>query len=250
MLSSIFSVAQNLGYPALFLLIMAESAGLPTPGETALVGAAILAAQGKLQIGVVIAVAALAAVIGDNLGYLIARKAGRQLMLAPGPFARRRRRVLATGEPFLERHGSKAVFFGRWITGLRTWAAWLAGAVNMPWRSFALWNALGGISWATTIGLAGYLLGQSAGSALSAFAIFGIVTVLVTAASALLIGHRRQRRSSSPCGQDQLRSSTMTAARGDAPNQTLASDQAGCSRRYRRRRRIVQKRKARQPTGA
>lgn len=116
MLASIFSVAQNLGYPTLFLLIMAESAGLPTPGETALVAGAILAAQGKLQIEIAIAIAALAAVIGDNLGYLIARKAGRPLLSRPGPFARRRRRVLETGEPFFERHGPQAVFLGRWIS--------------------------------------------------------------------------------------------------------------------------------------
>lgn len=140
-----------------------------------------------------IALAALAAMIGDNAGYLIARKAGRRLLERPGVFARRRRQVLDTGEPFFERHGPKAVFFGRWIVGLRTWASWLAGAARMPWRAFALWNAIGGISWATTVGLAAYLLGQSASSALAAFAIFGAATAILTAVSALIVKLRRQR---------------------------------------------------------
>jgi len=118
----IASAAQTAGYPALFFLVMAESGGIPLPGETALITAAVLASQGQLQIEFVIALAALAAIIGDNVGYLISRKVGRTLLERPGPFERRRRRVLEIGEPFFERHGPKAVFLGRWILGLRTWA--------------------------------------------------------------------------------------------------------------------------------
>jgi membrane protein DedA with SNARE-associated domain len=175
------------GYPALFLLVMAESSGIPLPGETALIAAAILASQGKLQIELVIAVAALAAIIGDNTGYLISRKFGRTLLERPGLFERRRRRVLEIGEPFFERHGPKAVFVGRWILGLRTWASWLAGASRMPWRSFAVWNAAGGISWATTIGLVAYLVGNTASSAITAFGLFGLLVVVLAAAGALLL---------------------------------------------------------------
>jgi membrane protein DedA with SNARE-associated domain len=151
MFASILSVAHNLGYPALVLLIMFESSGVPLPGETALITAAVLASQHRLQIALVIASAAAAAILGDNVGYLIGRKGGRWLLRRPGPFARHRARVLEVGEPFFARHGSKAVFLGRWILGLRTWASWLAGASHMPWRSFSLWNAAGGISWATTL---------------------------------------------------------------------------------------------------
>jgi membrane-associated protein len=147
MFASILSGAHNRGYPALVLLVMAESSGVPLPGETALITGAVLASQHRLQIALVIAFAAAAAILGDNAGYLIGRKGGRWLLLRPGPFAGRRARVLEVGEPFFARHGSKAVFLGRWILGLRTWASWLAGASHMPWRSFALWNAAGGISW-------------------------------------------------------------------------------------------------------
>jgi membrane protein DedA with SNARE-associated domain len=178
---------QTAGYPALFLLVMAESGGIPLPGETALITAAIVASQGKLQIEVIIALAALAAIIGDNLGYLISRKVGRRLLERPGLFERRRRQVLEIGEPFFERHGPKAVFFGRWIVGLRTWASWLAGATGMPWRSFAVWNAAGGISWATTIGLVAYFVGATATNALTAFGLFGLLVVVLAGAGALLL---------------------------------------------------------------
>jgi membrane protein DedA with SNARE-associated domain len=132
MFASILSVAHNLGYPTLVLLVMLESSGVPLPGETALITAAVLASQHRLQIELVIALAAAAAIAGDNAGYLIGRKGGRWRLLRPGPFARHRARVLEVGEPFFARHGSKAVFLGRWILGLRTWASWLAGASHMP----------------------------------------------------------------------------------------------------------------------
>jgi membrane protein DedA with SNARE-associated domain len=186
-LASIASAAQTAGYPALVLLVMAESGGIPLPGETALITAAIVASQGKLQIEFVIALAALAAIVGDNIGYLISRKVGRSLLERPGLFERRRRRVLEIGEPFFERHGPKAVFFGRWILGLRTWASWLAGATRMPWRSFAVWNAAGGISWATTIGLVAYSVGSTATSAIMAFGLFSLLVVVLAIAGALVL---------------------------------------------------------------
>jgi undecaprenyl-diphosphatase len=184
------NAAQSAGYPVLFLLVMAESSGVPVPGETALIAAAIVAGQGTLKIELVIPIAALAAIVGDNAGYLISRKAGRKLLERPGRFERRRRRVLEIGDPFFERHGPLAVFVGRWILGLRTWASWLAGASKMPWRSFFVWNAAGGISWATTIGLVAYLVGSTAKGAIAAFGLVGLLGVLFAAAGHLLLRHR------------------------------------------------------------
>ena len=190
-LASILTFTQTAGYPLLFVLVTAESGGIPLPGETALIAAAALAASGKLSIPAVIAVAAVAAIVGDNLGYMLARKYGRGLLLRPGPLARQRRHVLEFGEPFFARHGPKAVFLGRWILGLRTWAAWLAGASEMKWRSFALWNAIGGIMWAATVGLAGYLIGQSTAGV---FALFGFVGLGATVSTAGVLFARRVRR--------------------------------------------------------
>jgi membrane protein DedA with SNARE-associated domain len=197
MFASVLSVAHNLGYPALVLLVMLESGGGPLPGETALITAAVLASQHRLQIALVIALAAAAAIIGDNVGYLIGRKGGRWLLTRPGPFSRHRARVLEVGEPFFARHGSKAVFLGRWILGLRTWASWLAGASHMPWRSFSLWNAAGGITWATTIGLVAYYAGHSATGTIALFGVAGLTSTLA-APGALLARRRRRRRRQAP----------------------------------------------------
>jgi membrane-associated protein len=192
MLASIVDVS-HIGYPLLFLLVMAESGGVPVPGETALIGGAVLASRGQLKIELVIALAAAAAITGDNLGYLIGRKGGRWLLERPGRFHRQRLQVLATGQPFFERHGPKAVFFGRFLLGLRIWASWLAGATRMPWHSFVFWNACGGICWATGVGLLAYFLGHSAGNAIQAFGLYGVAALLLAVGGALL-AHRHHRR--------------------------------------------------------
>ena len=192
MLASIIDLS-HVGYPVLFLLVMAESSGVPVPGETSLIAAAVLASQGELEIAAVIPLAAAAAIVGDNIGYQIGRRGGRWLLKRPGRFHRQRLQVLETGEPFFARHGSKAVFFGRFLLGLRVWASWLAGATHMRWRSFLVWNALGGICWATGVGLIAYFLGHAAGNALQTFGVFGLVAVVVVAAG-FLIAHLRHRR--------------------------------------------------------
>lgn len=199
MLASIVDVS-HIGYPVLFLLVMAESGGVPVPGETALITAAILASQGNLQIEIVIALAASAAIVGDNLGYQIGRKGGRWLLERPGRFHRQRLQVLASGEPFFERHGPKAVFFGRFLLGLRVWASWLAGATHMRWRSFVFWNAAGGICWATGVGLVAYFLGKAAGNAIQTFGLFGLAAVIVVVVG-IFIAHMRHRRHASAAGE-------------------------------------------------
>jgi len=188
------------GYPLLFLIVMGESSGLPIPGETGLIAAAVLASTGKLEIAAVIPLAAAGAIVGDNIGYLIGRKGGRWLLERPGPFHSQRRNVLVVGEPFFERHGPKAVFFGRFLLGLRVWASWLAGATRMHWRSFVVWNALGGITWATAIGLLAYYLGHSASNAVQAFGIYGLIAVGLAVVSALVMHRRHSRRTGKAAG--------------------------------------------------
>jgi membrane protein DedA with SNARE-associated domain len=193
MLASLLNVAHTVGYPVLFFAIMAESGGAPVPGETSLITGAVLASQGKLDIAVVIVLAASAAIIGDNIGYAIGRKGGRWLLQRPGAFHRQRLEMLATGEPFFERHGPKAVFFGRFVLGLRVWASWLAGATRMRWRSFLMWNALGGICWAMLVGVIAYELGRTAENVTEAFAYYGLAA-LVIGLAALFLAHRRHQR--------------------------------------------------------
>jgi membrane protein DedA with SNARE-associated domain len=132
------------------------------PGETALITASILASQGKLSLPLVIAVAAAAAIVGDNIGYELGRLGARRVLSRPGRFEERRQEFLRRGEAFFERHGSKTVFLGRWLPFLRVTAAWLAGANRMPWPRFFAWNAAGGISWAISVGVFAYLAGEVA----------------------------------------------------------------------------------------
>jgi len=173
--------SSHLGYIALALLVMLESGGVPLPGETALITASTLAARHHLMIEVVIVVAAAAAIFGDNVGYLIGRVGGRRLLEAPGPFAKRRAALVAKGEPFFARHGPKAVFLGRWVIGLRTWTAWLAGASRMRWRSFATWNAAGSTAWATAIGLISFYAGRSTAGTVGIFVVGSLTVVFLGA---------------------------------------------------------------------
>lgn len=175
----------QVGYVGVAGLIALESMGLPLPGETALIAAAVLAQQGHLDLGLVIALAAAAAIVGDNLGYVIGRKAGRRLLERPGRLARQRRALLEHTERFFERHGPKAVFLGRWVVVLRYTAAWMAGVHRMPWKRFVLWNALGGIGWATTVGLLAYTAGEAAGGAVEAFGVAAAVLLGLVLLAAL-----------------------------------------------------------------
>jgi undecaprenyl-diphosphatase len=152
------AVLTQFGYLALALLIAGESAGLPIPGETALIAAAALAAQGHLSIAVVLGTAAIAAVVGDNMGYGLGRLGGARLLSARGPWRGHRVRLLARGDAFFTRHGALAVLFGRWTPVLRVTASVLAGTHRMDWRRFVVWNTVGGVTWVLTIGGLAYLL--------------------------------------------------------------------------------------------
>jgi len=193
MIASIIDVS-HIGYPLLFLVVMTESSGVPVPGETGLIAAGVLASKGSVQIELVIPIAAAAAIVGDNIGYVIGRRGGRWLLERPGRYHSQRLKALENGESFFERHGPKAVFFGRFLLGLRVWASWLAGATHMHWRSFVFWNACGGICWATAIGLLAYFVGHAAGNAIQVFGLFGLAAAVVAVAGAFVLHRRHQRR--------------------------------------------------------
>jgi membrane protein DedA with SNARE-associated domain len=192
-LASLLDVARDVGYPVLFALVAIETMGIPVPGETAIFTAGILASRDELQIEAVIAVAAAAAIIGDNVGFAIGRRYGRRLLLSPGPLERHRRRVIEIGEPFFERHGPKAVFLGRWVTGLRITSAWLAGVNRMSWPTFLFWNALGGICWAVVVALVAYYLGRGAERVFNVAGLGGAGVIVVGGVIVWLVVRRRER---------------------------------------------------------
>lgn len=195
MLAALVHVAEDLGLPVLFAFIAVETMGVPVPGETALIAAGILAADGHLAIEAVIVVSAAAAILGDNVGFAIGRRYGRRLLeWKGGPFVRHRRRLLEVGEPFFDRHGPKAVFLGRWVSGLRITAAWLAGAHKMAWPTFTFWNALGGIAWAASVALAAFYAGHAAETVIRTAGIAGASGVVVGGGLLYAVTKLRRRR--------------------------------------------------------
>ena len=181
------------GLALLFLLVAVESAGIPLPGETALIVAAVSAHEGHFSIVAVIAVAATAAIVGDNVGYALGRFGGRRLLERWSLTRRYAERTLPPAERFFQRHGGKTVFFGRFIAVLRVAAAWVAGISHMPWWRFFLFNASGGILWATGVGLLAYYAGKAAAEAIGRYGLYAVVGLIVLAAAAFFV-HRRWRR--------------------------------------------------------
>ncbi len=153
---------QAYGLWVLFAAVMLESMGVPMPGETALVTAALYAGTTH-QIGIlsVVIVAATAAVAGDNIGYLIGRTIGLRLLVRYGKYTRLDEARLMVGQYLFLRHGGKIVFFGRFVAFLRTFSALLAGVNRMHWSHFLIMNALGGVCWASLFGGGAYLFGAT-----------------------------------------------------------------------------------------
>lgn len=149
------------GYAVVFVGVFLENAGVPVPGETALLAGAALAHSGRLSLVWVIVTAIGGATLGDNLGFWIGRRGGRSLAERYGGRVGLTRARLALFDRFFVRHGAKTVFIARFVTGLRVVGAVLAGGSGMSWRTFLFYNATGAIVWATVVGTAGYLLGQS-----------------------------------------------------------------------------------------
>jgi membrane-associated protein len=192
-LAAIISVSSSLGY-ALPAIIGLESLGVPSPGETALVLAAVLASQGKLQIWLVIVIGVASAIVRDNIGYLLGRRFGREVLEHPGPLHRRRLEVIAAGDRFFAKHGPKAVFLARWIALVRFAAAWLAGINEMPFGQFFFYNALGGVTWGVTFALVGYFAGSAAADVITKFGGYAAVALAVVAVGGYIVYKSRERR--------------------------------------------------------
>ena len=188
------SLVADYGLFLLFVLVAMESAGVPLPGETALVTAGVLASRGDMDIVAVIAVDATAAIVGDNVGYWAGRLGGRKLLQRWGPLERHASRVLPWSERFFARHGPKTIFLGRFVAVLRVTAAWLAGISKMHWWLFFVWNAAGGICWAIAVGLVAYFAGQAAAEAIGRYGLIAggaIVVLLVVGAVVFRFIRRR-----------------------------------------------------------
>ncbi len=171
------------GLVLLFVLVAVESAGVPIPGETALIAAAVLAnpQHHRYSLVSVIVVGAAAAIVGDNIGYTLGRHGGRRLIDRWGFVRRHAEKALPPSERFFEKHGAKTVFFGRFVAVLRVTAAWLAGLSHMKWWRFFAWNAAGGIIWATGVSLLAYWAGKTVAEAVNRYGLYAVIVLLVLA---------------------------------------------------------------------
>lgn len=149
------------GYFVVFVGVMLENVGMPLPGEAILLAAGFFAYQGHFALPVVMGVAAMGAILGDNAGYGVGRRLGRPFLERYGRYVLLSPARLTAIETFFARHGAKTILMARFVSGLRVVAAFGAGMSHMPWQTFFLYNTTGAVLWAVTISLLGYVFGHS-----------------------------------------------------------------------------------------
>jgi membrane-associated protein len=196
---------KDYGYPVLFFGVMLENAGIPVPGETAVFVAAFLASEEgnrflaseahHFHLGWVIAIAILAAVLGDNLGYWLGRRFARPRLQASRRFLFLTPRMLDKFEAYFHRFGTWTIFFARFITGLRVIGAMAAGTAGMPWGRFFWANATGACTWATAISLVGFYSGEYLPTVAKWLGRSGMIALaVIIAAAAIFYSLRKWRR--------------------------------------------------------
>jgi membrane protein DedA with SNARE-associated domain len=193
------------GYLAVGFLIFVEDFGVPAPGETVLIAAAVYAGAGRLNIVAVGVVGFVAAVLGDNIGYAIGRFGGRTLVLRFGRYVRLTEERLARAESFFARHGGKIVIVARFIEGLRQANGIIAGIARMHWLRFVAFNSLGAALWVATWTSVGYLAGnhiQAIYTQASRYALY-LLAVAGLAIIVLIIRHRLRRARHDTAGDEE-----------------------------------------------
>ena len=168
------------GYWVVAVVVGFESMGVPLPGETTLVSAAIFAGSThELNIWMLAAAAAVGAIVGDNVGFWLGRRYGYQLLVRYGAVVRMNERRIKLGQFMFDRHGGKVVFFARFVAFLRVLAAALAGVNCMDWHRFLLFNVLGGVAWAALFGWAGFTFGKEIETVTTSFAVVSVTVAIV-----------------------------------------------------------------------
>lgn len=183
---------RSYGYAAVFAFVAIESLGVPFPGETMLTTAGLYAGSTHhLSVVWIVVAGAAGAVVGDNIGYGIGHAGGYRLLRRYGRYVRLTEAKLKLARWIFLRHGGKVVFFGRFVSVLRTYAAFLAGTTRMPWPRFLAYNAAGGVLWATVYGVASYELGSTINKLSKPvdYALGGVAVVVVIAFTVFLRGN-------------------------------------------------------------
>ena len=185
------------GLWVVFGVLFLEVVGLPfIPGETALIAAAVLASQGHGSIAWIVTLAIAAAVLGAGVSYAVGLRYGRRLLALWPWFERVSRPGIDRSDEFFQRHGSKAVFLGRFVPVVRATLGWMSGIGRMPWPRFLLWNVAGAVAWSLTVGLTAYYLGSAVVKTVERDAALGVAVIAVIALVLVglhLLGRRAER---------------------------------------------------------
>jgi membrane protein DedA with SNARE-associated domain len=193
--STLTQLMASYGYLAVLLFVAIESTGIPFPGETILLVAAIAAGTShQLSIAWVIVTAASGAILGDNLGFWVGLEGSYRLLRRYGRYIRLDERRLKLGQYLFLKHGGKVVFFGQFVAVLRAWAAFLAGTNRMAWPRFLLFNAAGGLVLATLYGLGGYFLGDNIHRLVGPVGIVFLVLAVLLIITGIVIVRRNEQR--------------------------------------------------------
>lgn len=206
------------GYAVVGIGVMLEATGLPLPGESLMIAAALYAAAThKLDIFVIVPIAAAGAIVGDQIGYFIGRSIGFRVLARWGRKIGLSGERLELGRYLFRRYGGRVVFLGRFVAVLRTFVALLAGANQMAWHSFLIWNALGGIGWTSLYGFGAYVLGDAVKRVSGPVGIAMAVVGAVALVAGLVFVKRNERR---------LLDEARTEMKHPAPAMTLRRKQA------------------------
>ncbi len=235
-LASLAPILDNWGYLAVGGLLLIEDFGIPVPGETVLIAASVYAGAGRLNVVAVGVIALAAAVIGDNIGYLIGRHGGQRLISRFGRYVLLTPARVAKAEAFFTRHGGKIVAVARFIDGLRQANGIIAGLTGMPWRRFLAFNVLGAALWVATWVALGDLAGAHIGTIYSAitngglYVLAAVGVVIVALIARHLLRRRRDGRPESesrpgPAGQPE--SGAGPGTRGQPEAESEASPGTG-----------------------
>jgi len=190
------------GYWVVAAIVGLESMGIPLPGETTLVTAGIYAGTTHhLKIELVIAAAAVGAIAGDNLGFWIGRRFGYDFALRHSRLLRLTTARVTIGRYLFHRHGGKVVFFGRFLAGLRTLSALLAGINWMPWRRFLWFNVAGGIVWANVFGVSAYFFGRQLEDIRGPMSIVGLIVAIAAGAGGFWFARRYEAQLNAKAAQ-------------------------------------------------
>ena len=196
-LNSLAGPLNHYGLWAVLLLVLLEDFGIPVPGETVLIAAAIYAGAGRLNVVAVGCIGFIAAIMGDNIGYAIGRFGGRAVVLRWGKYVFITEERLGKAEDFFDHHGGKIIVIARFVEGLRQANGIIAGIAEMHWLRFVAFNALGAALWVGTWVTAGYFAGQHIGSIyhyISVYSLYALIAVAVLLTAYILVRLRRRWR--------------------------------------------------------